>query len=78
MSQEPKSWIDTLREMALKEWILPRLREAFPDGVPTEALEAVLADVNNVFEGKPVAWFNLRRLILSVTNEALAKLGGRA
>ena len=54
MSQEPKSWIDTLREMALKEWILPRLREAFPDGVPTEALEAVLADVNNVFEGKPV------------------------
>jgi|GEM_PF-2954138 len=73
---QPKTWVDAIRQFALKEWVLPRLQEHFPNGVPGEVLDAVTRDVSSIFDGKPLHWWHLRRTVLSVTNETLAKLSG--
>lgn len=67
------TWLDTLKELAA-EAVAARLAEVFPSGIPGEVTAAVLAEVDNIFAGEPVNLFNLRRLVVSITNETLAKV----
>lgn len=69
-----KGWFDTLRDAVLELIVAPALVKHFPKGVPAEAITAVMADVDKVLQGEPVNWFELRRLVASVTTQALAKL----
>lgn len=71
-----RTWLDTLREWAASV-VAERLTEMFPDGIPAEVTAAVLAEVDRLLAGEPVHLFELRRLILSITNETAAKLKGK-
>lgn len=68
------TWFGTLRDALLELVIMPLLEKHFPAGVPAEAINAVMTDVDRILQGEPVNWFDLRRLVASVTTQALAKL----
>ena len=48
-----RTWLDTLREWAASV-VAGRLAELFPDGIPAEVTNAVLAEVDRVLAGQPV------------------------
>ena len=68
------NWLDVFKEMIIEQLVKTLLAEHFPQGIPAEAMQAVMPEVERLLDGEPVNWFELRRLVLSVTNEALVKL----
>ena len=69
------NWLDVLKEAVLRELIEPLLEQHFPTGIPAEAFDAIRPEIDRVLSGEPVTWFELRSLILSVTDDKLREIG---
>lgn len=69
------TWLDALKEAIVQQLITPLLSKHFPSGIPREAVEAVMPEVDRILSGEPVTWFELRSLILAVTDEKLRGIG---
>lgn len=71
------TWTDVLKDILLEQLITPLLVKHFPGGIPAEAVNAVMPEVERILAGEPVNWFELRSLILAVTDDKLRELEAR-
>lgn len=70
--------VQVVLDALIESVIVPAIRRVLPAGeIPAEVVEAILPEVRKALSGEEPSWFELKRLTLAVTDDAIRDLKGK-